>query len=542
MNWFKQMRLGFKLALSFLIMILIVGLNGVVGYNASKNIKQELNDLHEVRLPGMDYLLEADRDLYQLLNAERTMMLVDLNSDAYTTLLADYNENLDQAIERFNKYKALASTPEEQAIITGFEAALEKWQPLSRQVLDNRSADTEDSRIKALELSTGKASDAFEEMREYINQLTELTMQYSQDAYDSSSAMYTHAIILFAITIATGIVLGVMFMLLLNGSITKPLKRIIENLGNSSTQVSSASDQVSSSSQQLAEGSSEQASSIEETSSSLEEITSMARQNSQNAQSCNNAMAEAGASFEKIDVNLKRLVQAVDDINKSSEDTQKIVKTIDDIAFQTNLLALNAAVEAARAGEAGAGFAVVAEEVRNLALRAADASQNTQELIETTISNVKNGTVITSEVQAAMKENIDIGGNVSTLVAEIATASEEQVQGIDQIAKAVSQLESVTQMNAANAEETASASEELTAQAKELNDMVTQVVSIVEGQAQSNRLTIDSKEHRAQRPSTLSTAQRPAQALPKPNQQQAAVQATTEAEQVIPLDDDFDEF
>ncbi|MBN1293836.1 MAG: hypothetical protein JXB48_18480 [Candidatus Latescibacteria bacterium] len=264
-------------------------------------------------------------------------------------------------------------------------------------------------------------------------------------------------------------------------SITKPINLVIEGLTEGSNQVTSASAQVSSSSQQLAEGSSELAASIEETSSSMEEIASMSRQNAENSSQAKQMMAEAANIVNKVNKQMTDLVNATNVIAKSSEETGKIIKTIDEIAFQTNLLALNAAVEAARAGEAGAGFAVVADEVRNLAMRSADAAKNTAELIQNTITAVKNGTELTKAAQEGFNENAAISLKIGGLVDEIAAASNEQSQGLDQVNIAVSQMDQVTQTTAANAEESASASEELTSQAAELNGMVETLKTIVGG-------------------------------------------------------------
>jgi methyl-accepting chemotaxis protein len=180
------------------------------------------------------------------------------------------------------------------------------------------------------------------------------------------------------------------------------------------------------------------------------------------------------------------MAEAVNEISKSSEETGEIIKTIDDIAFQTNLLALNAAVEAARAGEAGAGFAVVADEVRNLALRAAEAARNTSDLIENTIKTIKNGSALTKMTQEAFKENLEISGKVAELVGEIAASSREQSEGIEQVNKAVAQMDSVVQHNAANAEESAGTSKEMEVQSGIMKQMVTDLAVFVGGQSKKN--------------------------------------------------------
>lgn len=267
----------------------------------------------------------------------------------------------------------------------------------------------------------------------------------------------------------------------LTRGITAPLNRVIAGLTDGAVQVSAAAGQVSSSSQSLAEGTSEQASSLEETSSSLEEMSSMTKQNASHANQAKAMMAEANTIVEKVNHHMKDMAGAVTEITRSSEETGKIIKTIDEIAFQTNLLALNAAVEAARAGEAGAGFAVVADEVRNLAMRASEAAKNTSKLIENTIKAVRKGNELTNATQVAFNENAEISKKIGQLVDEIATASEEQSNGINQVNTAVAEMDKVTQSTAANAEESAAASEELNAQAEQMKVFVEDLVKLVGG-------------------------------------------------------------
>ncbi len=278
------------------------------------------------------------------------------------------------------------------------------------------------------------------------------------------------------------IALALVIIFFVVGSISRALQFMAGGLSRNSEQVASASAQVSSSSQSLAAGASEQASSIEQTSASLEEIASQTRMNMENSQSIDDMMRnQAAPSFQKIDEKMTVMEQNLQENVKLSDESAKIIKTIDDIAFQTNLLALNAAVEAARAGEAGKGFAVVAEEVRNLAGRSAEAAKNTQELIENSRGKIHETSAVYKEIEQALKANSEIAQKVMAMTGEVASASKEQSQGIDQVNSGVSEMDKVVQQNASNSEETAAAAEELTAQAGELEDIVRRLSRLIYG-------------------------------------------------------------
>ena len=318
-----------------------------------------------------------------------------------------------------------------------------------------------------------------------IDELAGKTLKIAGEIGGSAISAFTDSVVTgrqFIIGfILVGVFIGLLFAGLLTRSITRPIKRIADGLSESSVQVSTASSQVLGASRGLADGASEQAASIEETSSSLEEMSSMTKQNAGNAHQANQLMTENSAVVGRANDSMAELNTSMHEISRASEETSKIIRTIDEIAFQTNLLALNAAVEAARAGEAGAGFAVVADEVRNLAMRAADAARSTADLIEGTVKKIREGSEIVEKTSAEFFKMASSSEKMSELVSQIAAASSEQSQGIEQINKAVSEMDNVVQQNAGNAEESASASEEMNAQAEQMKRFVEDLAMLIGG-------------------------------------------------------------
>ena len=310
---------------------------------------------------------------------------------------------------------------------------------------------------------------------------------YEDEFFEARNAIEAYArrnlVIQLAVTVIT-LLFTICAWWVFAGLIGRRLTAVTTRMQSAAEQVFSVSGQVSDASEQLAEGSSQQAAAIEETSSSLEEMASMTMRNADHARDADALMHEADATINKANETMVRLTVSMEEINRSGEETRKIIETIDKIAFQTNLLALNAAVEAARAGQAGAGFAVVATEVRNLAIRSAEAAKHTSELIQGSVKHIHEGSTLLDVTNKAFDEVAAKARKVTQLISEIATASDEQAKGIGQVNTAVNEMDKVVQLNAATAEESSSSAREMSAQAEVLKAMVAEMAAVVDGARQ----------------------------------------------------------
>ena len=338
------------------------------------------------------------------------------------------------------------------------------------------------------------------------------------------------------------IVIVSLFLYITSSFIVKALAGSIHSLEDSSCSVMDSSGEISSSSNSLAEGATEQAAALEETSAAMEETSSMTRRNADNANEADSLMKDANQVIGKASDSMDELTVSMKEISEASEEISKIIKTIDEIAFQTNLLALNAAVEAAPAGEAGAGFAVVADEVRSLALRSNEAASSTAALIESTVHKVGSGEKIVQQTNNAFSEVARIGNSVGEIVGEITAASNEQAKGIEEINKAMTEMGTVTDRNAATAEESAAASSELAGQAEQLQNIVMDLHGILNGTGGGAGF-VSRKQKRVKKDSVKPS--RPARASSRREQVriEAPRKEKNRAEDMIPFDDDdFQDF
>jgi methyl-accepting chemotaxis protein len=471
-----------KLLVAPILVLLLLIVLASVSYKGLSNQRQAIEDLYDVRFKNY-------QDISKVINRITTLhsnayKILSWNQASFSAkrvgpLIQEHSSGLKEIRDLLQKGLDSGILMEQEKLL--YTASLKEmgdYEKAISQVIDMASSD--------LSLATSMmipAENEFQGVEKNLQELWELEKELSRNRYDFSIETYNAMLKIFGLVLAIAIAVSLIVSILMARLITVPIQKtihVIEKIAEgdltqkiglstkdeigaltrSVDEMRQKTEEVVSQSvgmsQNLSEAASAQASSLEETSSSLEEMTSMVKQTAGNATEANNLMTTGQLVIEKANVSMNELTESMKEIAVASEETQKIVKTIDEIAFQTNLLALNAAVEAARAGEAGSGFAVVAGEVRNLAMRAAEAAKNTSTLIENIVKRIKKGENLVGVTNESFKEITASSTKVVRLIGEIASASQEQSNGIDQINRAVADMNSLTQQNAAGAEELAS--------------------------------------------------------------------------------------
>ncbi|MDX1953493.1 MAG: methyl-accepting chemotaxis protein [Verrucomicrobiota bacterium] len=478
----KNWTIGKRILCGFGSLIAINLVLWFFSYIHLKEIKAQSNLITTQALPGV-YLIgqieSAAKDAWALA-FKHISSASKKETDSVELEMKEIARKIDQLLIAYEK---TISTERDRELWQAITPARQRYLEMRERIILPLSR--EHKTREALTAMHDDLEPVFNEFMGTIRTLADFNRENGEQAGKRIEAGIRESVhaITFGVLLALLIAIGVAFTII--RSTSKLLTSVSEALNDGSEQVASAATQVSASSQSLAEGASEQAASLEETSASLEEMSSMTKRNAENAESAKDLANQTRAAADTGFSDMKEMTCAMAAIKSSSDNIAKIIKTIDEIAFQTNILALNAAVEAARAGEAGMGFAVVADEVRNLAQRSAQAARETAEKIEDSIRKSEQGVQISSKVARSLEEIVLKAHTVDELVGQIASASREQSQGIQQVSIAVTQMDKVTQSNAANAEESASASEELNAQAVMLKEAVDDLMNLVSGKTQS---------------------------------------------------------
>lgn len=338
-------------------------------------------------------------------------------------------------------------------------------------LMEKKEESLADLYVSKLELSAN-----LESGNKHVQGLAALSAQIAEELLKQNSRRNV------SLAVGSLVVQGVILLLLgtlLIRSTQNTLTQAINGLNQSADMVVATSSQVSSASQEFADGASEQAAALEETSATLEQMATMIKRTAENTIQANDLTQAASGIVERANIIVNELTLCMKEISDAGQQTCKIIKTIYDIAFQTRLLSLNAAVESARAGEAGNGFAVVANEVRNLAMRTADSAKQTETLIMSSIAKLSSGEERVIHTHGAIFDLSHCMAKVAGLVNEIATASSEQALGIEEINKAVAEIDRVTQLNSGNANESAANSEEMNTQAKTMKFFIGDLANMV---------------------------------------------------------------
>jgi len=450
-------------------------------------------------------MVEADRDVHQALIAEQ-QSLVASTPEEEKAAETDHAANIAQARGRMEK-ASQAFDPASLVIYDKFKKDFAAWQGKTDKVVNYAKIPAKHA--FALRISYGSAHDTFGVMRTNIDKLTGLQDQRiaqlrkaMQDSIVAAKADVKHMNSLTMLVQLTFVAFAALMTLVLSvlgwyvsRSITRPVNSAVSHLSEVANVTGAASSEVAQSSQTLASGASEQAASLEQTSSSLEEIAGMTRQNAEHTGQARATAGQARTLAGQGGEAMERMQAAIAAIKSSADQTARIIRTIDEIAFQTNLLALNAAVEAARAGDAGKGFAVVAEEVRSLAQRSAAAARDTNGIIEESQEKAELGVKTAEEVASVLTHIVDSVQQVEDLVKEVSQASREQADAVQQVNQAVAQMDQLTQGNAASAEQTAAASQELSSQSHMLIAIVDDLRALVGRSAEARgRATAAARE------------------------------------------------
>lgn len=509
MNWFYDMRIGSRLIGSFLIMIVMAIVIGLVGMNSGGKVADALQAMYDDNFVAVGDVANAnmqaiyyDRALYDIVIEEDPAEMKKINERA--------DQNIVKLTQLMEKYKKTFLIDKEKDAIKRFDAAWPVYLETAKKIRDLMYAKNSK---EAIDLLNNKATKQFQVVDDILSEIVDINIEIGAKANTAGKQLVERSK-LIAIGLLLGVIVaGITLAILITRSITRPMQeamtvaetiasgdltyhieatsrdeigdmlralkemngsllRIVSEVRTSTDTIATASSQIAAGNLDLSSRTEQQAASLEESASSMEELTSTVRQNADNAKQANQMVVSASDYAVKGGQVVEQMVGTMGSIKESSRKIVDIIGVIDGIAFQTNILALNAAVEAARAGEQGRGFAVVASEVRSLAQRSAAAAKEIKELIGASVENVDAGGRLVDETGQTMSQIVTAVKQVADIMSEIAAASAEQSSGIEQVNTAIAQMDEVTQQNAALVEEAAAASSSMQDQAGKLAETV----------------------------------------------------------------------
>ncbi|MBV9266829.1 MAG: MCP four helix bundle domain-containing protein [Acidobacteriaceae bacterium] len=472
----SQITIGTKFAMTAGFLLVLMIALGIGALFAINSLTRSVNKIVTDPLPGIQRASKVDSLVFQFRGDTWKHIA---SSDLAAKLAVEANQRkIKPSIEQnLREYESSIATAEDRELYERIRPLYQRYvQAIETEVLPlSREGKSAEARTKYLKLADpihGALKTAILDLVNYNRNTGEA------DSADAQRVAHNGQVLIIGFLLAALISASVLIFFIVR-RLNSALTNIASALSQGAEQVASAAGNVSNSSQSLAQGACEQAASLEETSAAATEVNSMAVSNAEKSRAAAELMVQAQQNFAESNQKLQHLVGTMGKINASSEKISRIIKVIEGVASQTNILALNAAVEAARAGEAGTGFAVVADEVRSLAQQCSQAAKDTATLIHESISTFEDGRVsvdiVTKSIQAIGEQSL----RVKMLVDEVHFGSQEQAAGIEQVTKAVTQMEKVTQSAAANAEEGASAAAQLDAQSKTVMDVVERLSAMV---------------------------------------------------------------
>ena len=509
MTWFYNLQIARKLLVSFTLVLLLTATLGVFSIYELGKVNQASTDIAQDSLPSVRYPLEAKVSLARIRTVQLQQLLSgnEQNFDANEKLIADQTATMQQALK---KYEPLTDSAEEKTMFASIQNDLANFISLHQKT----AALIKDQKLdEARELLTKESTPVYLKLFAAIDRVVTINIEDSDRTDKAAQATYQSSRLTIIVILAACVVIGLLLATWVARIVSRPLRdavhvaervaegdltvdirpagkdetgRLMQSLKamNDSlvgivSQVRQGTDTINTASREIATGNldlssrtEEQAGSLEETASAMEELTSTVKQNADNARQANQLAGSASDVAIQGGSVVSQVIDTMGAINDSSRKIVDIIGVIDGIAFQTNILALNAAVEAARAGEQGRGFAVVASEVRSLAQRSATAAKEIKALIDDSVEKVGAGSRLVEQAGSTMTEVVSSVKRVTDIVGEISAANQEQSSGIEQINQAITQMDEVTQQNAALVEEAAAAASSLQYQAEKLSDLV----------------------------------------------------------------------